>query len=402
MPNHGVRTMLLTIGFLVGLVVVFQAIGFSDSPEGDTEFTPSLTAAGAWTIFTFEDVGDARAVGRQRQSMFGEAWYGMVETEVENLGTRAARPPTNTVAKLWFPPANPHEGGVSFETPVHAIAFDYRMDSALDGPTAVFLDPSGIVIARLRLDASDSTVHQSSESREHPEGIHGMQRALFVAPPGLWIARMEFEGAGAVVGHFALDNFAVLDLELIFADGFETGSTDRWDLAVSPSMTPTPHPPSCDDIIIGDIDWDGDYGIKIEPVANTHPTAQLMHKRTDLDWAYSYQSGNSLREAYFAHPGGSVFPYDHYQAPISRNIDIPFQPGQSSSFRANWHSFTFGGGFYPGIIEIRFRFEYPGGGPTCEYTRSIKGQYTPTNTPTITPTMTAAAKPTRTPTPDSE
>ena len=95
-----------------------------------------------------------------------------------------------------------------------------------------------------------------------------MQRALVVAPPGLWIARMEFEGAGAVAGYFALDNFAVLNLELIFADGFEAGSTERWSLTVNPHMTPTPLPPTCDDIIVGDIDsgrrltrsWEGSGG----------------------------------------------------------------------------------------------------------------------------------------------
>ncbi len=382
--------MLLTIGFLVGTALVFQAIGFPDSPEGGNESTRSLTAAGVWTIFTFEDVGDARAVGRQRQAMFGEAWYGMVEEGVESRGTGAARPVTNTVAKLWFPPTNPEEGGVSLDTPVNAIAFDYWMDPALDGPTALFLDPSGIVIARLRLDASDSTFDQSSQSREQPENAHGMQRALVVAPLGRWIARIEFEGAEAVVGHFALDNFAVLDLELIFADDFETGSTERWSLTVNPEMTPTPHPPTCDDIIVGDIAWDGDYGIKIEPVTNTHPKAQLMHKRTGLDWAWIYCFGNFLRAAYFATPGGSVLPIGYYQPPTGRSIDIPFEPGESAPFLADWHPFY--GGFYPGLIEIRFRFEYADGGPTCEFTRTIQGLYTPTITPTSTPT--------KTPTPD--
>jgi len=391
MPNHGVRTTLLTIGFLVGLALVFQAIGFTDSPEGGNESTHSLTAEGVWTIFTFEDVGDARAVGRQRQAMFGEAWYGMVDAEVESPGTGAARPSTNTVAELRFPPTNSEEGGVSFDIPVNAVAFDYWMDPALDGPTALFLDPSGIVIARQKLDASNSTFDRASQSREHPESARGMQRALFFAPPGTWIAKMEFEGAAAVVGHFALDNFAVLDLELIFADGFETGSTERWSLTVNPYMTPTPLPPTCDDIFIGDIDWDGDLGIKIEKVTNTHPSAQLMHKSTGLDWEWTpYGFGNFLREAYFAKPGGSVLPYGGYQPPASRSIDISFEPGESAPFLAIWHPHYGGGGFYPGLIEIRFRFEYTGGGPTCEYNRAIQGLYTPTitPTPTFTPTPT--------------
>jgi hypothetical protein len=348
-----------------------------------------MTATGVWTIFTFEEVGDARAVGRQRQAMFGEAWYGMVEEGVENRGAGAARPVTNTVAKLWFPPTNPEEGGVSFDIPVNAIAFDYWVDPALDGPTALFLDPSGIVIERLRLDASDRTFDQSSQSREHPKGTHEMLPALVVAPPGFWIARIEFEGAGAVVGHFALDNFAVLDLELIFADGFETGSTERWSLTVNSDMTPTPHPPNCDDIIVGDIAWNDDLGIKIEPVKNTHPTAQLMHKSTGLDWAWTYWGfGNQLRVAYFDQPGGSVLPDGSYQPPTSRGIDIPFEPGESAPFLAEWHPFMAGGGFYPGLIEIRFRFEYTDVGPTCEFMRTIQGRYTPTITPTSTPTKT--------------
>ncbi len=396
MPNHGVRTMLLTIGFLVGLALVFQAIGFTDSPEGGNESTHPLTATGVWTIFTFEDVGDSRAVGRQRQAMFGEAWHGVVDAGFEGRGTGAARPSTNTVAKLWFPPTSPEEGGVSFGIPVNAIAFDYRMDPALDGPTALFLDPSGMVIARLKLDASGSTVDRSPQFREHPEDTYEMRHALFVAPHGTWIARMEFEGAAAVVGHFALDNFAVLDLKLIFADGFETGSTERWSSTVNPYMTPTPLPPTCDDIIVGDIGWEGDFGIKIEPVTNAHPTAQLMHKSTRLDWTWTpYGFGNFLREAYFAKRGGSVLPYGGYQPPASRSIDISFEPGESAPFLANWGP-HYDGGFYPGLIEIRFRFEYTDGGSTCEYTRTIQGAFTPTITPTRTPTMT----PIITPTPD--
>ena len=290
------------------------------------------------------------------------------------------------------------EGGVSFNTPVNAIAFDYWMDPELIGPTALFFDSSGTVIARLGLDSIESTSSQVSHSGEHAEGTRDMQSALFVAPPGLRIARMDFEGAGAVVGHFTLDNFAVLDLDLIFADGFEIGSTGNWDLTVNPTMTPTPHPPTCDDIIVGEIEWYSvyGYGIKIEPVTNTHPSVQLMHKRTDLDWTCIFSSGNSLREAYFGTGGGLVFPYDHYQPPIGRSIDIPFDPGGSAPFVANWH--TWNGGFFPGVIEVRFRFEYTGGGPTCEYVRTIEGEYTPTNTPTMTPTISL----TMTPTPDFE
>lgn len=386
MPNHGLRTMLLTIGFLVGLVLVFQAIGFSESTRGGHEPAHSLTAAGAWTIFTFEDVEDARAIGRQQQASFGEAWCGMVEERAEGRDTGPAGSSSNTVATLWFPPTNIEEGGVSFNTPVNAIAFDYWINSELVGPTALFFDSSGTVIARLGLNAIESTSSQVSHSGEQAGGARDMQSALFVAPPGLRIARMDFEGARAVVGHFTLDNFAVLDLDLIFADGFEIGSTGNWDLTVSPTMTPTPHPPTCDDLIVGEIDWDNVDGIVIEPVINAHPTALLVHKRTDLDWTYFFPMDPTLRWAYFEKSGGSVIPYGARRPPIGRAIDIPFQPGESAPFRADWH--VNDDGFYPGVIEIRFRFEYTGGGPTCEYVRTIEGEYTPTNTPTTTPTLT--------------
>jgi hypothetical protein len=165
-------------------------------------------------------------------------------------------------------------------------------------------------------------------------------------------------------------------------------------------MTPTPHPPSCDDIIVGEIEWYGDLGIEIAPVTNTHPTAQLMHKRTDLDWAWIYVFGHFLSDAYFAKPSGAVVPIGAYQPPVGREIDVPFKPGETAPFRAVWHPWN--GGFYPGHIEIRFRFEYPEGGPTCEYVRTIVGSYPPTITPTMTPTNTPTIALTMTPTPRTE
>ncbi len=383
MSNPGARVTLLMFGLLLCLAAVFQAGGFAESTGTGGESGSSAMVATRSTV-TFDQVDDSLPVGQQGPVLFGESWYGAVDSAVADCVPGEVGPISNTVAVLRIPPTKPAEARISLATPVEAIEFDFALDPALEGPTAVFYDASGFVIGRLLLDVSDRAVGNDYGLVEPADDPRRSGRVEFVDPTGFGIARVEFEGADAVVGHFALDNFTVFDLELIFADGFETGTTERWDSTVGPTVTPTPHDPTCDDIIVGKIAWDGDDGIQISPVANTHPTAQLMHKQTSLDWSYYSPAGPTLRWASLA--GVSVLPYGHYCPPIGRNIDIPFSPGASGSFSADWH--VNDDGFYPGTIEIRFRFEYIGGGPTCEYIRTIDGLYTPTNTPTITPTST--------------
>ena len=383
MSNHGVRTILLTAGFFLSLAAIFQAVGVSESKGTGGESSLAFNTAGTWTMITFGGIEESRPVGRLNQVRFAAAWYGLARADSRSGGSEAVEFTSNTVAVLWFRPVSTEETRISFDAPVEAIAFDYSLDPVLEGPTAVFYDPSGLVIGRLLLDVSDSAFGDGSVSGDSAHGPHRFQRVEFVAPLGLGIARVEFEGAEAVVGHFALDNLAILDLELIFADGFETGTTENWDLTVGHAATPTPHDPSCDDITIGGIDWFGDDGIEIAPVTNTHPTARLTHKRTDLDWSYYYPNGPRLREAYFAN--GSVIPYGSYQPPIGRSIDILYAPGESAPFRASWHLYD---DQLWGDFEIRFRFEYSGDGQTCEYVRTISRPLPPTITPTPTPTNT--------------
>lgn len=393
------RSLSVSIACLVcGLVVIIQTVGYSGPPaignDENGDPSPSLKASrSAWTTIDFESVSDMDPVEVQGIATFAWLWHGALDSDKGGSGGFANEPSPDTVAMLWDDPYAAYQTRISFQNPVEAVIFEYALDTTFGALTVVAYDEAGVQLISSPLDVCGATSCGNSCSGDPTGELCDFETYEIIAQPGRGISYIEFDGPSEASARFALDSFTYFEIHPIFVDGFETSDTTRWIETVG-------LPPPCTGIEVGPLVWLSDNKVTIDTVRNQSSTHPVVHTRTKIDWdRYRPFYLDSIRFDDL----GFITQVNDSTPPTDVEIEIPFDPDQSSRFTAEW-----GGWPWPycplgGEIEVTLFFRLSGEQGLCTETRSV---YKPTPaycphdvpTPTFTPTPTYTDTHTHTPT----
>jgi hypothetical protein len=385
------RSLSASIACLVcGLVVIILTAGYSGPPgvgsaeSGDPSPVPE-TSLSAWATIDFESVSDMDSVEVQGIATFAWLWHGALDSDKGGSGGFANEPSPDTVAMLWDDPYAAYQTRISFVNPVKAVIFDYSLDTTFGALTVVAYDESGVQTGSAPLDVCGAISCGNSCSGDPTGELCDFNTIEIIAQPGRGISRIEFDGPSEAFARFALDDFTYFEIHPIFVDDFETGDTARWFAAVG-------LPPPCTDIEVGPLMWLSNHQVRIETVRNTSTTHSVVHTRTKIDWdkyrPYIYLDSIRFDEI------GFITQVNDSTPPTDVEIEIPFDPDQSSRFTAAWNGWPYPYCQLGGEIEVTLFFRSSGSKGICTETRSV---YRPppvtcphdTPTPTSTPTWTA-------------
>lgn len=379
-----------------GLVVIVQTVGYSGPPDIENDENGNSSSAlkasrSAWTTIDFKSVADMDPVGVQGIAGFSWLWHGAVDSDESGSGEFANEPSPDNVAMLWDDPVAPHQTRISFQNPVKAVMFEYALDTTFGALTVVAYDESGVPFNSSPMDVCGAISCGNSCLGDPTGDLCDFNTIEIIAQPDGGISHIEFEGPSESLARFAIDDFTYFEIHPIFVDDFETGDTTRWYTAVG-------LPPPCTDVEVGPLTWLSNNEVRIETVRNQSSTHSLVHTRTRIDWE---RHRSYYLDQIFLNEIGFITQTNDFTPPTDVEIEIPFDPDQSSRFTARWDGWPWPYCQLGGKIEVTLFFRFSGQQGVCTETRSVyrpPPTYCPHDTPTPTNTYTPTTTPTKTPT----